>query len=128
MRFSVRVVLGALGLWIASALVPGMHIDGLLTLAFAALFLGIANAVVKPIAIFLTFPITVVTLGLFLLVINAAMVALVASLLPKFTLDGFGSAFLGALIVSLVSWIGSWSAGPDGGIEVIRVEDRPPRH
>ena len=103
MRFSVRVLLGALGLWIASALVPGMQIDGALTLAFAALFLGIANAVVKPVAIFLTFPITVVTLGLFLLVINAAMLALVASLLPKFAIDGFWSALLGAMIVSFVS-------------------------
>ncbi len=126
MRFGVRVVFGALGLWIASALVPGMHLEGALTLAFAAFFLGVVNAFVKPVAIFLTFPITVVTLGLFLLVINAGMLALVASLLPKFSIDGFGSALLGAMVVSLVSWIASLSIGPDGRIEVIRVEDRPP--
>lgn len=127
MRFSVRVVFGALGLWIASALIPGIHLEGALTLAFAALFLGVANAFVKPVAIFLTLPITIVTLGLFLLVINAGMLALVASLLPKFTIDGFFSALLGAMVVSAVSWVASLSIGPDGGVEVIRIEDRPRR-
>ena len=78
------------------------------------------------VVVLLTFPFTVVTLGLFLLVINAGMLALVASLLPKFSIDGFGSALLGAMVVSLVSWIASLSIGPDGRIEVIRVEDRPP--
>jgi putative membrane protein len=123
-RFSIRVVFGAIGLWIASAVVPGIHLEGALTLGFAAFFLGVVNAFVKPVAIFLTFPITVVTLGLFLLVINAAMLALVASLLPKFSIDGFFSALLGAIVVSLVSWIASLGIGPDGHVDVIRVEDR----
>ena len=124
MRFSIRVVFGAIGLWIASAVVPGIQLEGALTLGFAAFFLGLANAFVKPVAIFLTFPITIVTLGLFLLVINAAMLALVASLLPKFSIDGFFSALLGAIVVSLVSWIASLGIGPDGRVDVIRVEDR----
>ncbi len=125
MRFSFRVVFGAIGLWIAAAVVPGIHLEGALTLAAAALVLGVVNAVVKPIAIFLTFPITLVTLGLFLMVINAGMLALVASLFRDFQIDGFWSALFGALIVSLVSWIASLGVSPDGRVDVIRVEDRP---
>jgi putative membrane protein len=77
---SSRVLIVALGLWLASELVPGIDVDGAGTLLGAALFLGLVNAVIRPIIIVLTLPITILTLGLFLPVINAGMLALVASL------------------------------------------------
>ena len=73
----------------------------------AAVLLGLCNAVVKPVLILLTLPATVLSLGLFLLVINGAVLALVAWMLPGFTIAGFGSAVLGAMIVSLTGIIGS---------------------
>lgn len=115
--FLVRTLISGVGLWIASRLVPGIRFDDPGSLILAALLLGIINAVVRPIAIILTLPITILTLGLFLLIINAAMVALVAGLLPGFHVRGFGAAFLTALIVWLTGWVGSWLIGSRGGIE-----------
>jgi putative membrane protein len=109
----------ALGLWLATLWVPGVHIDSPATLMLAGLLLGIVNSIVRPIAIVLTLPMTIVTLGLFLLVINAGMVALVAWMLPGMHLAGFWSAFWAAVLVSLVSMLGSWFVGPKGKIEVI---------
>ncbi len=107
MGFVVRAVFAALGLWVATLLVSGIHINGTLTLVLSALLLGVANAVVKPVLILLTLPATVLSLGLFLLVINGAVLALVAWMLPGFTIAGFGSAVLGAMIVSFTGIIGS---------------------
>ena len=123
--FLVRLLIAALGLWLAQALIPGVDIRGAGTLLVAALLLGIVNAFVRPLLVLLTFPITIVTLGLFLWVINAAMLGLVARLLDGFTLAGFGSALLGALVVSLTSWIASWYVGPSGRFEVIIVRGEP---
>ena len=122
----LRLLISALGLWLASVLVPGIDIQGIGTLLLAALLLGMTNALVRPLLILLTLPITVVTLGLFLLVINAAMLGLVAALLDQFTIAGFFSALFGALIISLTGWIASWYIGPSGRIEVMVV--RPERH
>lgn len=119
--FLIRLLIAALGLWLAQALIPGVSIQGTGTLFVAALLLGLVNAFVRPLLVFLTFPITVVTLGLFLWVINAAMLGLVARLLDGFTLAGFGSALLGALIVSVTSWIASWWIAPSGRFEVMIV-------
>lgn len=119
--FLVRLLIAALGLWLAQALVPGVEIHGAGTLLVAALLLGIVNAFVRPAIVLLTLPITVLTLGLFLWVVNAAMLSLVAALLEGFTLRGFGSALLGALIVSLTGWIASWYVGPSGRFEVMIV-------
>jgi len=119
--FFVRLLIAALGLWLAQALVPGVTIVGTGTLFVAALLLGVVNAFVRPFLVLLTFPITVVTLGLFLWVINAAMLGLVARLLDGFTLHGFGSALLGALVVSITSWIASWYVAPSGRFEVLIV-------
>jgi putative membrane protein len=116
--FFVRAIIVALGLWVATAWVPGIRIDTPSTLLLAAILLGVVNAIVRPIAIILTLPMTIVTLGLFLLVINAAMVALVAWMLPGMRLTGFGAAFWTAIIVSLVSMIGSWLVGGKGKFEV----------
>ncbi len=106
-RFALRAVIAALGLWLATALVSGLVITTPLTLLLAAVLLGLCNAVVKPVLVILTLPATVLSLGLFLLVINGAVLALVAWMLPGFTIAGFGSAVLGALIVSITSIIGS---------------------
>jgi putative membrane protein len=106
-QFALRAVIAALGLWLATALVSGLVITTPLTLLLAAVLLGLCNAVVKPVLVILTLPATVLTLGLFLLVINGAVLALVAWMLPGFTIAGFGAAMLGALIVSITSIIGS---------------------
>jgi putative membrane protein len=105
--FALRAVIAALGLWVATLLVGGLTIADGMTLVLAALLLGVCNAVVKPVLIILTLPATILTLGLFLLVINGVVLALVAWMLPGFTIAGFGSAVLGALIVSVISVIGS---------------------
>jgi putative membrane protein len=117
--FLVRAALVALGLWLATVWVPGVYIDGPLTLILAGVTLGVVNSIVRPIAIVLTLPMTIVTLGLFLLVINAGMVALVAWMLPGMHVAGFWAAFWAAVLVSLVSMLGSWFVGPKGKIEVI---------
>jgi len=114
----------ALGLWLAAQLVPGITVHGAGTVLGAALLLGIVNAVVRPLLVILTLPITVVTLGLFLLVINAAMLGLVARMFDDFTIAGFGSALLGAMVVSVTSWLASYFIGPRGRVEIIVVRHR----
>jgi putative membrane protein len=109
----------AVGLWLATVWVPGVYIDSPVTLILAGVSLGIVNSIVRPIAIVLTLPMTIFTLGLFLLVINAGMVALVAWMLPGMHVAGFWAAFWAAVLVSLVSMMGSWFVGPKGKIEVI---------
>jgi putative membrane protein len=120
----LRLLIGALGLWLASVLVPGIEIRGVGTLLLAALLLGVTNALVRPLLVILTLPITVLTLGLFLLVINAAMLGLVAVMLDEFAIAGFFPALFGALIVSLTGWIASWYIGPSGRIEVMVVREK----
>jgi putative membrane protein len=93
--FILRALIAALGLWLATEWVDGVTIDSAGTLIIAGLLLGIVNAIVRPLAVILTFPITLVTLGLFLLIVNAAMVALVAWFLPGFNLAGFWPASSG---------------------------------
>ncbi len=117
--FFARAIIAALGLWLATAWVRGVHIDTPTTLILAGVLLGIVNAVVRPIAVLLTLPMTLITLGFFLLVINAGMVALVAWILPGMQLDGFRSAFWCAVVVSLTSMVGSWFVGPKGKIQII---------
>jgi putative membrane protein len=105
--FILRVLIAALGLWLATEWVSGITVSTPATLILAALLLGIVNAIVKPIVVLLTLPVTLVTLGLFLLVVNAAMLGLVAAFLPGFSIAGFWDAFWAAIIISLVSWLGS---------------------
>ena len=107
-----------LGLYLASAMIPGVQIVGTGSFIIAAVLLGLVNAFVRPVAFLLTLPITIVTLGLFLFVINAAMFGLVAAMLENFSVAGFGSAILGAIVVSITSTIASWYIGPDGRYEV----------
>lgn len=124
--FLIRMLITAAGLWVASAIVPGLHIEGAGTLIAAALLLGLVNAVVRPLVILLTLPITLLTLGLFLLVINAMMLWIVASLLDGFALAGFLPAVLGSIVVSLTGWVASWYVGPDGRFEILIVERHRP--
>jgi putative membrane protein len=119
--FLIRLAIGAFGLWVAARIVPGMHFDGAGTLVVAAFLLGLVNAVVRPLVILLTLPLTVLTLGLFLLVVNGLMLALVAALLPGFHLDGFGAAVLGAIVSGLAAWFASALIGPRGRFEVLVV-------
>ena len=107
-----------LGLYLASLLVPGVQIVGTGSFILAAVLLGLVNAFIRPIAFVLTLPITIITLGLFMLVLNAAMFGLVAAMLDDFVVAGFWSALFGALIVSITSTIASWYIGPDGRYEV----------
>ena len=116
--FLLRAAITALGLWVASELLSGMTFDAPSKLILAAVVLGVVNAVVRPLAFILTLPITVVTLGLFLLVLNAGMVALVAWLIPGFQVSGFWTAVGAAVIVSLVSWAASSAIGTNGRIEI----------
>jgi putative membrane protein len=121
MGILVRMAISAVGLWLAAHLVPGISFDDDGTLILAALLLGLVNAFVRPIAVFLTFPITIVTLGLFLWVVNAAMLGLVAAMLDGFRIAGLGSAMLGSLVVGFTGWVASWYVGPRGHVEVMVV-------
>ena len=105
--FLLRAAFAALGLWLATALLDGLQFNNAQTLIIAALLLGVINAVVRPLVIVLTLPITVVTLGLFLMVVNAAMLGLVSWLLDGFYIKGFGTALAASLIVSVCSWVAS---------------------
>jgi putative membrane protein len=103
----LRGAFAALGLWVATFFVAGLSFDKPATLVIAGLVLGLVNAILRPVLVMLTLPITVVTLGLFLLVINAAMVGLVAWLMPGMHVTGFWPALATAIIVSLVGWVGA---------------------
>ena len=105
-KFLVRVIFGALGLWIASKLVAGIHVRDTTALFLAAMLLGVVNAFVRPIVFVLTLPLTIVTLGLFLLIVNAAMIGLVAMLLSGFQVHGLIPGILAAIVTGITSWIG----------------------
>jgi len=124
--FLIRLLINAVGLWLAAAIVPGIEITGPFTLLFAALLMGIVNALIRPVVVLLTLPLTIVTFGIFLLVVNAGMFGLVAWMLPGFVVDGFFSALFGWLIVCLVSALASWFVGPKGRYEVLIVKRRGP--
>lgn len=115
--FVLRWAAGAIGLWLASRIIPGIEIRDAETLALAALLLGLVNAFVRPVVIVLTLPLTLVTLGLFLLVVNAAMIWLVSVFLPGFVVHGFWPAFWAAIVTGVVSWFASGFIGAAGKIE-----------
>ncbi len=119
--FFLRTLITILGLLLASAVIPGVAIDGTGSVILAAILLGLVNGFVRPIAFLLTLPITILTLGFFLFVLNAAMFGLVAAMLDNFIVAGFWSAIFGSLVVSITSTIASWYIGPDGRIDVIVV-------
>lgn len=119
--FWVRFFITACGLLIASWLLNGIHLGGALSLAFAALALCAVNAIVRPIMLLLTLPFTVITLGLFLFVLNGAMLGLAALLVPGFVIDSFWTALFGAIIIGLTGMVANWFIGPKGQVEIIVV-------
>src|SRR5256885_17054729 len=105
MGLIVRWLANTLALFIVVTVVPHFHYNSFVTLAIAALILGLLNAVVRPILFFLTLPLTIVTLGLFLIVLNAIMLELTAWLAPGFHIDDFVAAIIGAIVLAIISWI-----------------------
>jgi putative membrane protein len=105
MRFLARLLLNAIAIMVAAWLVPGFHLSGTGAALGAGAILGLVNVSIRPILLVLTLPFTLVTLGLFIFVVNAICVGLTAALIPGFSIEGYGAAFLGALVVSVVSWI-----------------------
>jgi putative membrane protein len=112
-RFIVQAIVTMIGLWLSAKLVPGVDFNSNGSLIAAALILGLINAVVRPVMVVLTFPITVVTLGLFLLVVNAAMIGLTAMFLGGFAVDGLWAGVGAAIVTGVVSWIAGAFIGGD---------------
>jgi putative membrane protein len=115
----LRTAIIGLGIWLAVKLVPGVSVSANGVLLWAAISLGLINAFVRPLLVVLTFPLTVVTLGLFLLLINAAMFNLAGWFVDGFNVQGFWSSIFGALVVSFVSGLCSHFIGPRGRYEVM---------
>jgi putative membrane protein len=106
MFFLLRLLIHMVAILIIAYLLPNViRVEGLLAALVAAFLLGIVNAVIRPILVILTFPLTLLTFGLFLLVINGLMLWLVAALVRGFYVNGFWGAFLGSIVISIVSWI-----------------------
>ena len=103
----LRFLCGVAGLWVAAHMVHGIAYDSVGSLLAAALILGLLNAVVRPILVVLTLPLTILSLGLFLLVLNAGMLGLTTVFLHGFHVHGFCAALVGSLIVSVAGWMGS---------------------
>jgi putative membrane protein len=119
MGFVVRVLVNALAIWLATQIVPGITVRSATTIAVAALVLGLINALVRPVLLVLTLPLTLVTLGLFLFVLNAVCLWLTSVIVPGFHVRGFWAAFWGALIVSVLSWAMNGFVSDRGRVVVI---------
>jgi putative membrane protein len=118
--FFLRAAIVALGLWLATQVFSGLVFASPGILLAAALLLGVVNAIIRPIAVVLTLPLTLLSLGLFLLVINAGMLGLVALLLGDgFSISSFWTALGASLMVSLTSWLASGMIANSGRVEVI---------
>lgn len=102
-----RWLLNAAVLLLVAYIVPGFHVDSFYTALIVALVLGILNAVIKPILVILTLPITILTLGLFTFIINAGLILLVSTMVKGFTVDGFVPALVGGLVLWVMSWFTS---------------------
>lgn len=105
MRFLLRLLLNGVAVFLAAQLIPGIGVASPGAALAAGIALGLVNAIIRPVLILLTLPVTLVTLGLFILVVNALCLALAAWLVPGFTINGFGSAVIGALVISITSWL-----------------------
>ncbi len=119
MGIILRMAITALGLWFAARWITGISYDDEITLIGSALVLGLVNAVVRPILVFMTLPITFLSLGLFLWVVNGAMIGLVAWLVPGFGVSGLWPAMLGSVIVGLTGWVANAFIGDSGRYEVV---------
>jgi len=124
MGFLVRLAANALAILAAAYIVPGIEVAGGLSLLAAALVLGLVNAVVRPILLFLTLPFTLVTLGLFIFLLNAFCLWLTSWLVKGFEVHGFWTAVLGAMIVGVVSWIANVFLSDRGRVVAITHRER----
>jgi putative membrane protein len=118
--FFLRWSVNLLALVIAGSVIPGIRIQSMAMGMIAAGILGIVNAVIRPIVLILTFPINLVTLGLFTFVINAAMLKLVADLVPGFVVESFSAAFFGAVLISCISWMMNIFVNGNGTVVFIK--------
>jgi putative membrane protein len=116
--FIARLFITAFGLWMADLALDGVHFDGVAALWIAALLLGFVNAVLRPILIILTLPFTLISLGLFVFVVNGAMVLLVSRLMSTFHVEGLGTAILASIVVGLTGWAANAFVGNRGTVEV----------
>ena len=114
MSFLAHWIVLAVALWVTTQLVPGVTVSGWGALAVGAAVLGVVNTVVRPVLTFLTFPITILTLGLFYFVVNGAAFGLAAALVPGFDVGSFLSAILGALVTGLAAWMVGAVVKPSG--------------
>ena len=119
-----RILITAFGLWMADSILAGISFDDVVALWISALLLGLVNAFVRPVVLFLTLPFTILTLGLFVFVINGAMLLLVATLTPSFHVEGWGAAILASIIVGMTGWIANALVGNRGTVEVWTAKTR----
>ncbi|MCU1300852.1 MAG: rane protein of unknown function [Candidatus Sulfotelmatobacter sp.] len=115
MRLLLNWVLSALAVWIVAHVIPGIYVSGPLAALIAALAIGFVNATLGLLLKILTFPLTLITLGLFWFIINALMLKFASALVPGFVVHGFGAAFLGAILLSLVNMLLKWLVHPSAG-------------
>jgi len=115
----LRMVITGLGIWLATIIVPGVSAASAESLIWAAVALALINAFVRPVLVLLTLPLTVISLGLFLLLLNAAMLNLAGWLVDGFEVVGFWSSLFGAVVVSLISGLCAQFIGPKGRYEVM---------
>lgn len=128
MGFLIRALVNALAIWLATEIVPGIEARGVAAVIAAALVLGLVNAIVRPVLLVLTLPLTLVTLGLFLFVLNALCLWLTSAVVPGFEVRGFWPAFWGALIVSALSWVVNGFVSDRGRFVIITDRERPAPH
>ncbi len=105
MNLILSWLVNTVGLWVATKIVPGVFVEDADALIVAALVIGLINAIVRPVLAFITFPITVITLGLFYFVLNGAMLYLAAEILPGFALEGMVTAVVAAIVMSVVATV-----------------------
>ncbi len=118
--FLIRWFVTTVAVFLAEKLLPGIRCDSTGALLGASLLLGIINAFVRPVLLLLSIPFIIVTMGLFIFVVNALLLLLVAALIPSFHVDGFWSAFFGGILIGLVSWVlSSFFRTSDGRIHAI---------
>lgn len=120
----LRTLITGLGIWLAAYLVPGVSATSTSALIWAAIALGLINAFVRPVLVLLTLPITILTIGLFLLILNAGMLNLAGWFVDGFEVVGLWSAVFGAIVISLVSGLCSNFIGPSGSYEVLVIRRR----
>lgn len=121
-HFFSRFFVSGLGLLLADAVLDGIRFDGAASLWIAALLLGVVNAIVRPLVILVTLPLTLLTLGVFLLVVNGAMLALVAWIMPGFSIESLGSAVMAWIIVGLTGLLANWLFGERPRVEIHTVK------